>query len=97
MNIIRGRIDFSIPLPAAVDPASLERLARVITDAHTAIGAFTAAVAGLGGSAAYRPKGERRRIANAAPEPSRPSGTGPAPPITNAETAESFDLGAFKK
>ena len=54
MTTKRGSIHFTIPLPVAVDPASLERLGRIITDAHAAIGAFTAAIAGLGGSAAYR-------------------------------------------
>ena len=85
MTTKRGSIHFAIPLPVAVDPASLERLTKVITDTHAAIGAFTAAIAGLGGSASYRPKGERR-IASAAPELPSPdrAGVGPTRPITDA-------------
>ena len=80
MTTKRGSIHFSIPLPAAVDPASLERLTKVITDAHAAIGEFTAAIAGLGGSASYKPKGERRKTTlvtddHAGPALHGPSGT----------------------
>ena len=101
MTTKRGSIHFAIPLPVAVDPASLERLTKVITDTHAAIGAFTAAIASLGGSAAYRPKGERR-VGSAAPEPPRPSGTGPAPPITDAgrsvtDVVDAFDVGKFAR
>ena len=60
MNTIRGRIDFAIPLPAAVDPPGAERLMAAVKAAHDAIGTFTAAIAGLGGSASYRPKVERK-------------------------------------
>ena len=60
MTTKRGSIHFAIPLPVAVDPASLERLTKVITDTHAAIGTFTAAIASLGGKVEYRPKGERK-------------------------------------
>ena len=78
MTTKRGSITFAIPLPVATDPASLERLGRVITDAHAAIGTFTATIAGLGGSAAYKPKGERKGRAAPAMTTSTDDHAGPA-------------------
>ena len=80
MTTKRGSIHFAIPLPVAMDPASLERLTKV----NGEISAFTAAVVGLSCFEAYRLKGERGRIVSAAPEQPRPSGTGPALPVPDA-------------
>ena len=87
MTTKRGSIHFAIPLPVAVDPASLERLTKVITDAHAAIGAFTAAIAGLGGKVEYRPKAERKKDAGLPTHEDVRGILGPARPITDAGTA----------
>ena len=94
MTTKRGSIHFAIPLPVAVDPVGAERLLNIITDTHTAIGAFTAAIAGLGGSTAYQPKGERR-VASAVPEPPRPNRAGPVRPITGVGTSVTGVVDAF--